>query len=290
MIPRPTVAAFADEVQKIAQRSKEDPGKKVMRGVMGGVVAPGVAQTAMAGLHKAMDDTNPMVRGKEETSRLVRQVAKDMNLKDVIHSQRFGSAFAADSDLAKTVGMKIPKGSKGHWINVPTGSGEATIAHELGHVKHMKKIPGYMRATMTSRRVGMPASGIASIYSAAKEDPSYGAAIGSSAISAPFVLDEASANAQALRHMVGRHGLRKGVSRSLHLAPAMGTYLTVAGAPVAITAVRKHLRKKREQDRQLKKQSGEVTLDRSHFVEELDNATRTPDRGPHPALNYEHQR
>jgi len=36
------------------------------------------------------------------------------------------------------------------------------------------------------------------------------------------------------------------------------------------------------------KLSGEVTLDRTHFVEELDNASKTPKRGPHPALNLEH--
>lgn len=40
--------------------------------------------------------------------------------------------------------------------------------------------------------------------------------------------------------------------------------------------------------KKLRKISGEVTLDRSHFVQELDNSTKTPKRGPHPALNYEH--
>lgn len=39
-----------------------------------------------------------------------------------------------------------------------------------------------------------------------------------------------------------------------------------------------------------RKVSGEVTLDRTHFVEELDNADKTPKRGPHPSLNYEHSR
>lgn len=39
-----------------------------------------------------------------------------------------------------------------------------------------------------------------------------------------------------------------------------------------------------------KKQSGELTLDRSHFVRTLGDATKTQSRGPHPALNEEHQR
>jgi hypothetical protein len=40
----------------------------------------------------------------------------------------------------------------------------------------------------------------------------------------------------------------------------------------------------------LDKASGELTLDPNVASQTLKQVQRTPNRGPHPALNYEHQR
>ena len=283
MIDRVSITSFSDELQKIAQEEQPAPvkkkkpdsmGRKALRGYVGGMVLPGVTVQALTG---AMNEMSPNVQDASEaaTKTRISDVAKRMGVKDfdITHMPEHGAA-AGDTKLYGQLGGKFRDGKttkrRPQFVNIPQGTAEATIAHELGHVKHMKKMPRLWAPLQAASRMlgGKVTSPAASIYSAAKEDPTYGSGLVNLGVSAPYLADELGANYQGTKHMVKRHGWRKGLGGSKHLIPAMGTYAAMGTAPLAITAIRKKLRANKEQKGK-EKESGEETLDRSHFVQRL---------------------
>lgn len=135
-------------------------------------------------------------------------------------------------------------------LNIPRNTNEATIAHELGHVKNWNmasrldkgKLGDALYHGYFLSRQAAPALGLAAgIYSMAHEDPSYIPAVLNLAANVPTLLDEGMATAHAVKHMVKSKGMLRGIAKSLSLVPAYGTYAGLALTPLALVAARKRI-------------------------------------------------
>jgi len=145
----------------------------------------------------------------------------------------------------------VGKGPFGWWrgIQLPSGVGEAVAAHEMGHNLNSQMLPplAYVAGHNIADKITSYSVPAASIYAAASKDPSWAPGLASLAFSSPLLLDEGLASARAVAHMVGKYGLGKGLLHSSVLLPAYGTYLAHALAPLAITGVKKFMKKRREE-------------------------------------------
>lgn len=291
MIALTTYASFSAELRKIAAeeappKKKDTTAKKIVRGSLGGFVAPTVVNKALL-LH-ALDPVSSRPADIAKTRRNVKNVAARMGVSDfdTFNNPAMGAAAGPREAMPGNI-----RGKHSHFVNIPGGGREATIAHELGHVRNLKRL-GMPYAVLQgiTRGTAIPGSAIASMYSAGKEDPTYTPGLVQAGLSAPMMGEELSANVQAARYMSKRYGVRKGLSKSKHLVPAMGTYAAVGLSPLAITAIRKKLRAKKQVEqakvaaaRELKKKvSGMSTADRDQFVQTLEDAPKTPSRASEP--------
>lgn len=310
-----TYAAFADELQKIAEEKKDSKLRKVVRGGVGvlmPILAGGSAGAAFEGLENK--NKGPILRS---TRARVQEVAKAMGVSDVGYinsssvpgpaagyTDTFRRAKAGFADLGdKADKFMFPFNRKEFSVNIPYRSSEAVIAHELGHVRTMKRLGlPYIALGGLSRMSAKPGTLLSSAYAAGQEKPTYTAGALQAGLAAPMLVDEVAASAQAVNHMRKRYGWKKGLAKSTQLLPAFGTYAAIGLTPLAITALRKRL-KNRSSRRDVKseklgmkiaksklkkKLSGETTLDADNFSRQLEDSTKTTPRGPHPALNYEH--
>lgn len=146
-------------------------------------------------------------------------------------------------------------------IQLPWGVGESVAAHEMGHNRNSQLLPrAYLGGIMASQRLSNLSVPAASIYAAASSDPSWTPALVSLALSSPVLLDEALASTRATAHMVGKYGLGKGLRHSSVLLPAFGTYLSHALAPLAITGLKKFMKRRSDEKAKDKPQEKHAKL------------------------------
>lgn len=150
-------------------------------------------------------------------------------------------------------------------VNIPRKAPESVVAHELGHVKNrdiIHSISNKMfkteRGKLWGRRIGwhlpvnlktptllsLAASGIANDDDA-KGQLAIPATV--AAINAPLLAEEGMANVHALKHLVTKHGIPKGLLKSVPLAGSYGSYLSLGALPLGIALYRRHKKKKNQQ-------------------------------------------
>lgn len=238
---------------------KEKGTHPVVKGLkaVGGLVGATAAQ--MAAGHVAMSGEGTRGKhdyGKDHNSR---SLAKRMGEKNVPLAPKDARHVGPGMGFLRTRSKK--KGGTGKGIQpglfLPKGTSEAIAAHEVGHLKNWRAIrdllgeKGMTQLAMGSylgfagaQLTGLPAT----MYAAGSDDPSWVPAVAHTALATPRLLDEAAASLHAVKHLVGEHGLLKGLQSSARLLPAYGTYAAVGAAPLAITALRKYLKHRRDRE------------------------------------------
>ena len=139
--------------------------------------------------------------------------------------------------------------AKADWgVVMPKGTSEATAAHELGHRANWKGVDSLVgkptsrklfRGALQSQQLTTAASMPLSGYAAVDPEMSWAPGAVQLGVSSPRLLDEAAASLHAVKHLIGKYGLGRGLREGARLAPAFGTYAAIAGAPLGITAARK---------------------------------------------------
>lgn len=240
------------EAAEQPKKKKTHAAVKALKGV--GAVIGATAVQGAAG-HAAMSGEG--ARGKHDfsKSRSARRLAKDMGEKKVPlapkNLRHHGPGMGHVSEKKDSTSKGLNPG-----LYLPEGTSETIAAHEMGHLKNWRAIKSLaggaganaafnasQAAFLGSQLLGLPAT----MYAAGSDDPSWTPAVAHTALAAPRLLDEAAASLHAVKHLIGKHGLVGGLSSSARLAPAFGTYAIAGGAPLAITALRKYL-KRREDD------------------------------------------
>lgn len=138
-------------------------------------------------------------------------------------------------------------------IQGPPDMSEATLRHEIGHLQNVKaisEIPYGTEAYLASRAIGRLATPLISAAAAASKEPSRGLGYAGLAANAPTLLDEGLASARAVKGMVGEHGLKDGLRKSVSLAPALGTYASYAATPLGISRLREYANKRKDKNKQ----------------------------------------
>ncbi len=150
-------------------------------------------------------------------------------------------------NMKSKMGPAVAVGGPKYDVHIPDNAKESIIGHELGHIKNDKMWGKVGRGINTASRMGSSLGALPAAFMAGYSDePTWTPGLVQAGISAPMLIDEGLASARSVKHMVKQHGLWKGLNKSKVLAPAFGTYAAAATTPLAITAVRKHLKKKKE--------------------------------------------
>jgi hypothetical protein len=233
-------AAFADELTKLAKK-KWDPQTERQRAVLtelagtGGILGTGL----LAPLFLRGRGTESPI----DLNRRAAQVAREMGLPSDLHVRTGKKPRLLGF---KTLGKKI----LGPLLELSPKQREAVIAHEMGHFKGQLTYPESLKKliAMSSNLWKMPGVrlggyGAAGMLSTVLPTPSYLPAAAVAAMSAPLLAEEATASGRALKHMAKKHGLMKGVAKSLPLLPAFATYALPVALPYLITRSRKKYRK-----------------------------------------------
>lgn len=250
MDPR-VLYAFQDEMRKLAAERKESPekakklqsgkglessspNKREERASLGAMGANIGAYGATLALMK-----NPMQPGTaEEMKKYVLEMGKKMGAEDL--------KFVSTPGSLAVEGWAPYSEFSGERVNIPLHTGDAVIAHELGHAVNaaiynrtkglLKFMPhAYNASTALSGAVLMPALSAA----ARDKNPTYKPGVIQAILASPMVAEEAAASARAVSHLVKEHGLGKGVLKSLPLVPAFATYASIASAPLIVTYLRR---------------------------------------------------
>ena len=172
-----------------------------------------------------------------------------------------GEVASAIGDYAQQMGVKGPiniqhvpqlvgnagvrpfaEGSK-HLLAHGSRPGEALLAHELGHLRlHEALGPRVSGALLKLRHPALTGLGLpaAAAWSGYQKDPTWAPGALTAGITAPMLLDEAAASAQAARALIRKKGLLRGLGHSAKLLPAFASYAALGLGPLAITAYRKH--------------------------------------------------
>lgn len=257
-------SSFTDEFVKISAHKSRQESQSDFRKRMAGMVAAPIGTVgastgmAMGAIRQTYTPKNMAGTTQESSDHAsgIHRMAKDMGIPDnvelsnpVVRDLRSASSPGGSAHAMPGVfNGGRPK------IQVPLGAHESIAAHELGHVKNhqmvgrvakrlgsSKFIPAAAGITSgLSGIVGMKSGIATSAIAAGQKDPSYTAGGVNAAIWAPRIADEAMATGHAVRHLTKKHGLMKGLAKSAPLAPAFGSYAAFAGAPLAISAYRKH--------------------------------------------------
>ena len=142
-------------------------------------------------------------------------------------------------------------------LNIPAHARDAVILHELGHAKNdavmASKWAGKFhlpyRIIEMASRVGSGVSFLPTLAAAASQketDLRYTPGIIQAILSSPMLAEEAAASARAAATLVQEHGALRGAAKALPLLPAIGTYATVAAAPLVVTYLRKRALAKKQ--------------------------------------------
>ena len=247
---------------------EEESGAQVGGRVLGGLAAAQLAPAAggAIGIPVMHFATNRSGMSEQQHVENVREMAKQMGISKDDVSVRvpelgtLGEALTHPHDTPQVV-PKLVTGNR-HLVTSPIGSHESLTAHEFGHVKNYEGAQALGKrlgmgkggnlasaASIASRRLGSGSAMIGSGAAAFQKDPTWTPGLVNAATWAPALADEAGASIRAGAHLIKQHGLAGGLRRSLPLIPAFASYAGVAGAPLAITAIRKHLRKKEQQSK-----------------------------------------
>jgi hypothetical protein len=172
------------------------------------------------------------------------QIARVDKIREQMGVKRDELKYHVDS--GRSPAIMLEEGAK-PTMHVPSNTKESVIAHEFGHIKNDKLWGKRGRKLNTgSRAISALGALPAAYYAGWDDDPSYKPALAQAAVSAPMLIDEGIASGRAIKHLMKQHGKLKGLKKSMILAPALATYGLAAGAPLAITAGRKYLNKKKE--------------------------------------------
>lgn len=244
------INGFSDEIEKIATRKKKPAEEKDLSAAQRGFLGAGGSQMAM-GLAQRLNNAainDPVDRGISGTEQLLGDTARKMK----VDPPRYFHHGAAQ------MGWMTPEGQAAsnadllrkdlrHYVAAPTSASEAAIAHELGHIKNDRLWGPVGRKLNVMSRNAAPLTGVAgSAIAATEKDPSWRPGLTSAAVAAPMLIDEGLASARAAKHLIGQRGLVRGVGQSLRLLPGYASYAAAGLAPLAITALRKKLRAKKE--------------------------------------------
>ena len=220
--------------RRAAVREEHSGEKRVDRATLATMGANLGAYGATLALMK-----NPLQPGTaEEMQRYVLAMAKKMKAKDLSHVDTPGSFSAG--------GWSPYSEFSGKRVNIPLHTGDAVIAHELGHsanaaiysrtkslLKHMPE--AYTASSALSGIMLLPTLTAA----ASAKDPTYTPGVIQAILASPMIAEEAAASTRAVAHLVKEHGLGKGALKSLPLVPAFATYATIASAPLLVTYLRR---------------------------------------------------
>lgn len=243
------------------KKEKPDDALTVMGKGLAGAATPIVANTAAMALATEAPRTG---KADYSTDKNFRSLERDMGQSGTKKIEGPYAGMGEISSQAANETSPIPKapppsGSaapkkpaappKADWgVVLPKGTSEATAAHELGHRANWKAIDGlvgkpasrglFRGALMSQSLTGLTSMPL-SAYAATDPEMSWVPGAAQLGVSSPRLLDEAAASLHALKHLIGKYGVGKGLRESARLAPAFGTYAAIAGAPLAITGARR---------------------------------------------------
>jgi hypothetical protein len=211
-----------------------------------------------------LQNASTKVNNQQFLEKRVNWLAKQMGVKPDIIEQGTAGVKPGFPKFQKFVESKLKEpvddyiGKTVMWAQ--HNDTDATLLHELGHLKNMKKIPESVRGLYNVSRslTGLkPALGLAT-YTALKNDPESNAGLYFLGASAPTLLDEAGASYHALKHLVKKQGLKKGLRSGAGLLPAFGTYALTAAAPLIGTSANKFFNKRLNNTEKVAKIQDEV--------------------------------
>lgn len=120
----------------------------------------------------------------------------------------------------------------------PKRTHESFLAHEVGHAKGGGK-GNLLKATVATNKHLQGTLAPLTAYASGAKKPSYIPAGIQAVAGLPMLAEEARASGHALKYLIGKHGVGRGLLRGAPLLPAYGTYLHAVGSPLAITALRR---------------------------------------------------
>jgi hypothetical protein len=205
--------------------NKKPLSDKIFSGLAAGTVNSAVNKIPLE-LSKALDIPND--RTVPEMRKLIKETTKDMGVKDKTFWKRHNS----DSHAGWIGNNNI--------ISTPLSASEASLAHEVGHLKNWQAFGKAKLPLAVATRLPLVGSNlISSVYSGFSDEASYNPAHVNLAIHTPTLLDEGLASIRATSHLINKKGLKAGLKASASLLPSFGTYAAMAASPYLITAARK---------------------------------------------------
>ena len=231
-------AAHKPETAAAKKKKPDEPLAMLGKGVVG-AATPIAANTAAMLLAHEAPRTGTADFSKEKQFRSLEEAMGQSGTRKV------EGPYAGMGEIGRDRGAS----GKADWgVVLPKGTSEAVAGHELGHRANWKAIDsvvgkpasrGLFRAALMSQGLTSAASIPLSAYTATDPNMSWTPGAVQLGVSAPRLLDEAAASLHAVRHLIGKYGLGKGLREGVRLAPAFGTYAAIAGAPIGITAARR---------------------------------------------------
>lgn len=195
--------------------------KRVQRGLVG--FATPLLGAGVMGAVNALSPSSG--RGHVKTWLAARRIAKEMGAGGA------GVSTSADAASYNPVDERF---------DLPAGSSDATIAHEAGHRRIHEALGPAFSVLGGASRAGTMLSPFLSAWAASSKEPTNLPGYIQAGLSAPMLADETGATLQAMYHQTKHHGL-KGALGTLPLLPALGSYASMALAPMAITKARRAL-------------------------------------------------
>ena len=184
----------------------------------GGAAAPALGSSIMSALYGLGGSSG---RGDIRTQLKAREIAKEMG----VSGSMSGKGKEPSYDWMNKE------------LNIPAGTQDAAIAHEVGHKKLHDLLGKAFSYASGASRLAMKLAPVMGAWAASSKEPSLLPGLIQAALTTPMLIDEAAATAQALYHQVKQHGL-EGLAKAWPLIPALGTYASNALMPLGIAKMR----------------------------------------------------
>lgn len=203
--------------KQAAEKIEEEVDAALGPAVVGSLAGLGLSTGANAAIIPLFKHKDPT----PEVSKSVRRYIEKHKLQDVpIYTGR---------DAATTAFIPNHANYSRPGVHVENAAQEGIFLHELGHAKDMKKWVKPKMIGQVAGQLGSLASPIIGMTAATKIDNPYVAGGVTLAPSLPVLRNEAVASLSATKHLIGQHGLRKGLLKAV---PLLAAYSTYAGLPV----------------------------------------------------------
>lgn len=249
-------AKFTHESEKVAGEER----KKLMP-LIGSKLVETVGQNGLIGLKDALEKKERDMHFRAATlsphdektilENRVNNLGKQVDLvPDIVTVGSPGArgGFPKFEQLlkSKNIGVKDPTMSQ-NTVRGFVDSTDATILHELGHLKNQAKFSEPLRLVggLFRQASGYLPSVAATAYTSTQDDPSNKVGLGFLGLSMPTLAGEAGATYHAFKHLIKQKGVLKGLRSGANLIPAFGTYALNASMPLIGTQVNKYFNREK---------------------------------------------